>query len=390
MLETEWMSDPFITRVVDLLGAKNCAFVGGAVRDSLLNQPVTDIDLATVHKPEIAMRLLGEGGVKIVPTGLKHGTITAVGQPYSLEITTLRSDLETDGRRAEVDFIDDWQLDAERRDFTINAIYLWPNGKLLDPVGGLEDLAERRVRFIGDPEKRINEDALRILRFYRFSARLSLKLDKAGNEACGNNADHLHNLSMERVRSELLKLLHYQGARVVLPEMARAGILAAIFPEGFSLEQLCSLQLEGPNERLPISVLAKLWLVTHDFYSAKTLAQYLRLSGKQQFHLERLDRFATNLEQFEEGPAVWSERGVRKLIYLAAAEVARDIMGMNEVDHAEILENWQVPSFPLTGATLKEIGVPVGPEMGKLLKRLEQDWIESDFSLSKSDLIESI
>ncbi|MCG8506772.1 MAG: CCA tRNA nucleotidyltransferase, partial [Sphingomonadales bacterium] len=207
-LEAPWLADAAVTRVVAALGANNCRFVGGAVRNTLLGEPVTDIDIATRLEPDAVIARLEAAEIKAVPTGLKHGTVTAVAEGHAIEVTTLRHDVETDGRHAKVAFTDDWQADAARRDFTFNALYAAPDGTLYDYFGGLDDLKAGHVRFIGDAEARITEDALRILRFFRFHAHYGAGgMDAAGLDACAALAGRLDILSVERVRDELLKLL---------------------------------------------------------------------------------------------------------------------------------------------------------------------------------------
>src|SRR4051812_5229558 len=223
-----------MTRVLNALGADEglTRYVGGAVRDDLLGLKVSDVDLATRIRPEEVMTRLQSARIKAVPTGIDHGTVTAVSDGHAVEITSLRRDVSTDGRRATVAFTDDWQEDAARRDFTINALYADPaTGKVFDYFGGLDDLAARRVRFIGDPLARIAEDHLRILRFFRFHARFGETIDAAGLAACAARANDLMALSRERIASELLKLLVAPGAVAAVALMIDHAILRAVLPE---------------------------------------------------------------------------------------------------------------------------------------------------------------
>ncbi len=227
-----WRDHAGLRRVIDALGAGNARIVGGAVRDTLLGIDTADVDLATTHQPEHVVDLLEAAKIKAVPTGIKHGTITAVAGDAVYEVTTLRRDLDTDGRHATVAFTDDWREDAARRDFTINALYADPaSGELFDYFGGIDDLEARRVRFIGDPLTRIAEDHLRILRFFRFLARFGDAPDPEGLKACTDRANDLMALSRERIANELLRLLVAPRAPEVVALMLERGIFAPVLPE---------------------------------------------------------------------------------------------------------------------------------------------------------------
>src|SRR5437016_4998039 len=235
-----WMVEPSTRAVLAALsaGGVEARFVGGSVRDALLGAPTGDIDIATPAPPERIIELLEKRGIKVVPTGLTHGTVTAVVPPRHFEITTLRRDVETYGRRARVAFDADWAADAARRDFSINAIFLAPDGTIYDPVGGLADLRARRVRFVGDPSTRIAEDVLRLLRYYRFEARFGTgDGDPDGRAACHAAAHLLPSLSAERVAQELIKLLEAPDPIAVLRMMQEDGVLAVILPEARRLDR---------------------------------------------------------------------------------------------------------------------------------------------------------
>ncbi|HXO90187.1 MAG TPA: CCA tRNA nucleotidyltransferase, partial [Stellaceae bacterium] len=235
------MVEPATRAVVAALssGGVEARFVGGSVRDALLGRPIVDIDIATPAPPERIIELLEKSGIKVVPTGLAHGTVTAVVPPRHFEITTLRRDVETYGRRARVAFDADWAADAVRRDFTINAIFLAPDGTIHDPVGGFADLQARRVRFVGDPATRIAEDVLRLLRYYRFEARFGAGVgDPEARAACRAAAHLLPTLSGERVSQELVKLLETQDPIAALRMMQEDGVLAVVLPEARHIERL--------------------------------------------------------------------------------------------------------------------------------------------------------
>src|SRR3954447_12514983 len=258
-------------------------FVGGCVRDALLGHPSADIDLATPARPEDIIAALEKAGIKAVPTGIAHGTVTAVVPPRHFEITTLRRDVETYGRHAKVAFGADWVEHAARRDFTINAIYLDPDGILHDPVGGLADLEARRVRFVGEPAKRIAEDVLRVLRYYRFEARFGGGTgDEEARAACRAAVPLLPKLSAERVASELLRLLAVPNPVPALGMMAEDGVLAAILPEAQRLDRLERLVGLEP-ECDPLRRLAA--LVETDAAGAEAVAERLRLSNAERDRL---------------------------------------------------------------------------------------------------------
>ncbi|MBV9018677.1 MAG: CCA tRNA nucleotidyltransferase, partial [Alphaproteobacteria bacterium] len=280
-----WMTAPQTRAVIDALADARieARFVGGCVRDALLGRSIADIDVATPARPEEIVAALEKARIKTVPTGIEHGTITAVvsepAPPKHFEITTLRRDVETYGRRARVAFDADWSEDAARRDFTINAIYLDPDGTVHDPVGGLADLEAHLVRFVGEPAQRIAEDVLRVLRYYRFEARFGTgKGDAAARAACRAAVPLLAKLSAERIAGELLRLLAVADPLPTLRMMADDGVLAAIVPEAMRLDRLQRLSAFDPKPD-PLRRLAA--LITADAAGAAALAERLRLSNEQ-------------------------------------------------------------------------------------------------------------
>src|SRR5712692_3827526 len=347
-----WMDEPPTRLLFAALAQAGIAarFVGGCVRDALLGLRIADIDLATPSRPEEVATALDKAGLKLVPTGIAHGTVTAVVPPRHYEITTLRRDVETDGRHARVAFDADWAEDAARRDFTINAIYLDPNGTLHDPVGGLADLAARRVRFVGEPATRIAEDVLRVLRYYRFTARFgSGKGDPAARAACRAAVPLLPKLSAERVAQELTGLLGAANPVPALRMMAEDRVLAAILPEGTRLDRLERLIA---SEREPDVLCRLAALVAVDAAGAASLAERLRLSSVERDRILGLappwpldpsgDRQAQRQALYRLG----AER-YRDLALLIAAEGGMDAARLNEL--LALAEGWQPAAFPLAG-----------------------------------------
>jgi poly(A) polymerase len=364
-------------------------FVGGCVRDALLDRPIADVDLATPARPEEVIAALEKARIKAVPTGLEHGTVTAVfnssAPPRQFEITTLRRDVETDGRHARVAFDADWAEDAARRDFTINAIYLDPGGTLHDPVGGLADLEAQRVRFVGEPARRIAEDVLRVLRYYRFEARFgSGNGDEAARAACRDAAPLLPRLSAERVAQEVLRLLAVPDPVPALRMMAEDGVLAAILPEATRLDRLQHL-IELEPQADPLRRLAA--LIEIDAAGATALAERLRLSNAER---DRLAGLAPPWPLEPRGDL----RAQRLALYRLGAERYRDIALLLTADGAmdqprlvELLAlaaAWQPPRFPLQGRDVTALGVPPGKRVGELLAQVRQWWEAGDFTADRA------
>lgn len=376
--------------LVSALGKDACRFVGGAVRDSLIRKPVEDVDLATTLAPEEVIKRLEAAKIKVVPTGLKHGTVTAVFPGRHFEVTTLRHDVETFGRHAKVAFHDDWREDAARRDFTINALYLSPDGALYDYFGGGDDLMRGRVRFIGDAAKRIEEDALRILRLFRFHAWYGQgSLDPDALEAVGQKLDLLNILSEQRVAAETFKLLRAPDPVPLLKAMNKVGVLGQLF-EGFTFDfQRLTNVVTLENALGDVSGLRRLgaFLVV-DEPAAKNIATALKLSNRQG---KRLLEAVTNPL-----PGKVSEKKARAELYLHREEAFRDrlILRGGAVEGITALldyaAGYEIPKFPVQGADLKRRGVKPGVEMGKILDDLEARWLKSDFSLSKEDLLNNL
>ncbi len=366
----EWTQREDLAPLVAALGAENMRWVGGAVRDTLIGVPVSDVDAATTLLPDAVMARLKEAGIKAIPTGIDHGTVTAVRPGGNVEITTLRKDVATDGRRATVAFAERWEDDAARRDFTINALYAHPETlEIFDYFGGLEDLDTRRVRFIGDAHDRIREDHLRILRYYRFQARFGAALDAVAEAACTELAPTLKGLSRERVAMELLAILALPDPSETLERMQDQGVLPVILPEAGAagLDRFRELvSVEQAENAKPSAIRRLAALLPQDRKIAEQVAARLRLSSAQRKHLSRLAQGSN----FAEGP--------RALAYREGTDIARDLM-MLAGQALDPLAGWQVPDFPLKGGAIVARGVGAGPEVARILQTVETRWIAEGF-----------
>jgi poly(A) polymerase len=359
------------------LGAKDGAtrLVGGAVRDGLLGIDVSDIDLATILSPQDVTTRLEAHNIKVVPTGIAHGTVTAVLQGRPVEITTLRRDVSTDGRRATVAYTDDWREDAARRDFTINALYAHPvTGEIFDYFDGLKDMAARRVRFIGDARERIAEDHLRILRYFRFLARFgALPPDEQAYRACADMANNLMALSRERISDELLKLLALPDPAAVLRLMIDGGIFAPVLPEiGIAgLERMTMLiDRERTADVAPSTALRLAALLPQDAVTGDTVAARLKLSNKMR---KRIVAALTPPAPHHSG---------RELAFRLGKEGAIDQILLRPevpVDWVKDIREWQMPDFPLSGRDIIALGVNAGPDVARLLRNITEKWIAQNF-----------
>jgi len=356
-------------------------FVGGCVRNAVLGRAIDDIDIAVAKPPAEVVRALDAAKIKNVPTGLKHGTVTAVlgGRPY--ELTTLRRDVETDGRRAIVAFTDDWQTDAERRDFTFNAMYADPDGTLYDPFDGSADLAAGRVRFIGDPDMRIAEDRLRVLRFFRFNAWYGQPpLDGAGFEACRRNAGAVRELSGERVRKELLRLLAAPAPADALAAMTEAGALDHWLPEYDGTARLRALitREDSPD---PLRRLAAVLLPGTD---ATAIGKRLKLSTQEALRLEVMLAPEPSLD-VAGGPAAW-RAGIYRLgggLYADRLLLAAGAPGDWRAA-LTMARGWISPELPVSGRDALALGLKPGPQVGKLIEAVESWWVEGDFTADRA------
>lgn len=359
-------------------GGADCArFVGGCVRNAVLGAPIDDVDIATVLTPEAVVRALKAAGLKSVPTGMEHGTVTAISERQPFEITTLRRDVSTDGRRATVAFTDDWAEDAARRDFRLNALYADSDGVILDPTGaGYDDALAGRIVFVGEPEQRIEEDYLRILRFYRFFAWYGRGApDAAAVAACAALAEGVERLSAERVSKEVLKLLAAPDPRPAVRLMRDAGVLGRILPPSNSVTLFEAMVGVSPDPVLRLSA-----LLPADVETVRASANRLRLSNAQKERLiaavrAPLDPHMNDAQAraviWREGRQAFEDRVMR--VWSAGGEAAR----MKAL--LALAADWTPPKLPVGGRDLARLGLKPGPETGRVLKAFEDGWIADDF-----------
>ncbi len=395
LLDAPWLNSGPTSRVLKLLnsGGEEARVVGGAVRNALLNVPIGDIDVATTAPPEEVVRRAKAAGIRSVPTGIEHGTVTLVidGQPF--EVTTLREDTETFGRKAKVSFGRDWVGDARRRDFTVNALSVGPDGVVHDYVGGLDDIAVRRVRFIGEAKARIEEDYLRILRFFRFHAAFGVgELDRDGYLACILARAGLSTLSAERVRMEMLKLLVTGGAVDAVIAMADGGLLQMIlgsvtysgtFAAMIEAERALGLKAD------PIRRLAALAVAIPE--DARRLTTRLRLSNNESKALDSMGHRWWRMPGMDEARAKrrlyrLGEERYRDRLMLAWARAGSGSDPAPWMELARLPQRFTPPKFPLRAADFIARGVPEGPQLGHVLTLAEDAWLAADFPLEPAML----
>jgi poly(A) polymerase len=387
-----WMSAPATRAVIAALtaGGSEVRFVGGCVRDALLGRPVTDIDIATPDEPLRVIELLEAAGLKAVPTGIDHGTVTAVALHRPFEITTLRRDVETYGRRAKVAFTDDWTLDAARRDFTINAMSCTPDGWLHDPFGGAADLGAKRVRFVGDAQARIREDVLRLLRFFRFYAHYGAPPPDAAALAATRRLAHLlPTLSGERIAAETLKLLKAADPAAVIALMRDQGVLAQFLPEARNPTRLARLTAIEAGLGLEAAAARRLAALLEDEAAALAMAHRFHLSNALR------DRVLQALAEPAPRPAL-DEKARRVLRYELSADTFRDrallawageaTASAGDAAWRELLSvaDWEPPRFPIRAKDALRLGAAPGPTLGALMREMERWWIDGDFNAGRA------
>jgi poly(A) polymerase len=392
-----WMIDGRTRAVIAALTAQGgeARFVGGAVRNALLGEPVSDVDIATPLTPDEVIGALEAAALAAIPTGLAHGTVTAVAGRKPFEITTLRRDVETFGRHAAVAYTMDWAEDARRRDFTMNALYADAEGRVYDYNDGLADLAERRVRFVGDARTRIREDYLRILRLFRFHAWFGRgAIDEAALAACVAEKAGLAILSGERIQKELLRLLEAKEPVPALGAMVNTGILVEIVPSGIRLDPLARLVAIDASEGLaPDPVLRLAATLPAAPKLAAEVAARLKLSNVDR---DRLIGAASPDVRIRAG---LTEQEARQILYRLGPNSFRDQLILQWADEKlgasdsrwrdllALTASWRKPSFPLDGDDVMALGIDEGPKIGALLRDLETWWIEADFVPDRAVLL---
>ena len=388
ILNADWLGAEATQRVIAALEAARpgaARFVGGCVRNTIMQRPVDDIDIATQLEPNDTLAALEAAKIRAIPTGIEHGTVTAViaGQPF--EITSLRRDVETDGRRAVVAFTEDWAEDAQRRDFRLNALYAAPDGALFDPVGGgYEDALAGRVIFIGDADQRLREDYLRILRFFRFNAWYGAEMDGDGLAACARQIAGLEGIARERVWKELKKLLAAPRPRQTIEAMGESGVLDAILPEHNGTAILHDLELtEQLTGVQPDAMLRLMALLPRTALVVQQTQQSLRLSNEE---TQRLTMWAAdNLPE----PVGMKARELRATLYWHGKQAVVDramLAGADVRDLLAAVRAWRRPDFPIGGDDALAAGLE-GPEIGQALSRVARIWVDGDFELEREALL---
>jgi len=398
----DWFQQPALKRVLALLNDDGEArIVGGAIRNTLMGLPVGDIDIATTLPPKTVVARARAAGVKAVPTGIAHGTVTLVADGHPFEVTTLRVDLTTDGRRAEVAFGTDWDADARRRDLTMNGLYADAAGNVIDPVDGIDDIRTGTVRFIGDAATRIEEDYLRILRFFRFFAWYGKgRPDADGLRASARLKAGLNKLSAERIWSELKRLLAAPDPARSLLWMRQAGALSEVLPESdkWGIDSIVPLVASEVALGWPADPLLRLMaIVPPDGTRVAAMASRLRMSNAE---ARRLKRWAAQVDLPDDIDAA----ELRRTLYRGDAQAIEDRLKLHlaRLRHSEgdtapgteavsrqlaVVGDWEKPDLPVTGADLRAEGIEPGPQLGQALAALEKAWVESDFTLDRSDLL---
>ena len=371
-------------------------FVGGCVRKHLLNEKIDDIDIATILKVDQIKEKFKETNFKVIETGVKHGTVTIVSEKYKVELTTLRKDIETDGRHAEVEYTDDWKQDSERRDFTINAIYLDINGKIFDPQMGTIDLKNKNIKFIGDPQKRIEEDYLRIIRFIRFKIMYDIVVEPTTSNAIKQNLDGIKKISKERILIELFKILGLKNFLKINQNDNLREIFSMIFPEFLYLNRIERLKKVYQYSEINADILLAVMLIdekdNHEYFVHKYNASNKIKKTLEKFH-KNLIKLKNEKKFFEED--------LIKNVYLYGKDhlVALNLINysinskVKLRDFSKILNKIlkiKVPIFPIDGGFLKQKGMQEGQSLGNVLNILEREWMKNNFKISKERIKEII
>ena len=398
-IQYNFLKDKLCMKIFSLLNEKEdtARFVGGCVRDSIIGLKTNDIDIATKLNPEDVVKILGSESIKVVPTGIDHGTVSVFSKDFNFEITTLRSDISTDGRHAEVIFSDSWEEDSLRRDFTINSIYLKQNGELYDPHNGIQNLKDKKIIFIGNPDERINEDYLRILRFFRFNAfygNNNLKLSSDSIKACIKNKNKIKKLSSERVQNEFFKILNSSDPYFIVSIMRKIEILDLLFEhkvETKIFKKLLLIEKENSFSKNHILRFASLALKNKKINSNNL--QMFNFSKKERKELCLL----TN-QEFEIYNKL-NKSDIKKILYSIDRKTLKDMAKLSWAlsNNRVTNKNWKnvlsqidkvaIPIFPLKAKDILDYGLEEGPIIGEILKTVEQDWIDSNFEHNKENLL---
>jgi poly(A) polymerase len=398
-IQYNFLKDKLCMKIFSLLNEKEdtARFVGGCVRDSIIGLKTNDIDIATKLNPEDVVKILGSESIKVVPTGIDHGTVSVFSKDFNFEITTLRSDISTDGRHAEVIFSDSWEEDSLRRDFTINSIYLKQNGELYDPHNGIQNLKDKKIIFIGNPDERINEDYLRILRFFRFNAfygNNNLKLSSDSIKACTKNKNKIKKLSSERVQNEFFKILNSSDPYFIVSIMRKIEILDLLFEhkvETKIFKKLLLIEKENSFSKNHILRFASLALKNKKINSNNL--QMFNFSKK-----ERKELYLLTNQEFEIHNKL-NKSDIKKILYSIDRKTLKDMAKLSWAlsNNRVTNKNWKnvlsqidkvaIPIFPLKAKDILDYGLEEGPIIGEILKTVEQDWIDSNFEHNKEDLL---
>jgi len=387
-LNADWLhaeSTKTVIAALEAVRADCVRFVGGCVRNTIMARPVDDLDLATQLTPDETLKALETAGIRAIPTGIEHGTVTAIVDHKPFEITSLRRDVETDGRRAVVAFTEDWVEDAQRRDFRLNALYAAPNGEVFDPVGGgYEDAMAGRVVFIGDADQRLREDYLRILRFFRFNAWYGAGIDAEGLAACQRQRGGLEKIAKERTWKELKKLLSAEMPREAVIAMSKSGVLDEVLPEHRGADGLHDLELtEQLTGVQPDPMLRLMALLPRSALAVQQTGQALRLSNDE---TARLTMWAAdNLPE----PVGMKSQELRATLYWHGKQAVVDramLAGADVRDLLAAIRAWRRPDFPINGDDALAAGLK-GRDIGEALSRVAKIWVESDFYLERESLL---
>tara|TARA_Y100001936_G_scaffold201069_1_gene203160 strand:- start:613 stop:1866 length:1254 start_codon:yes stop_codon:yes gene_type:complete len=399
-IQYKFLQDKICKKILSLLNKKedSTRFVGGCVRDSIIGIETNDVDIATKLEPYEVINILNSASIKVIPTGIDHGTVSVFSKNFNFEITTLRSDISSDGRHAEVIFSDSWEKDSSRRDFTINSIYLKQNGDIYDPYNGIQHLKERKVVFIGDPNERINEDYLRILRFFRFNAFYgndNLRLSNNSIRACAKNKSKIKKLSSERIHNEFFKILNSTNPYFVINIMKKIGILDILFEK--KVETKFFKKLLSIEKKNSMTTDQTLRFISLAFNTKKNYLFDLRM-----FNFSKKDKkkllLLTN-QEFKIDNKM-KNNDIKRILYSIDKKLFIDLAVLSWVLSANKTQNkdWKSiisqisklnsPIFPLKAADLLSFGLKEGPIIGEIFSQIEKEWIDSNFALNKEELLQ--